>query len=79
MGNTTFEFTRPEIAQYLCETFELLGIVERQDVLEVLRDKGAPQVMIDLVAERVPPGTRLTSLRDLWIYLGDLPLEAGAS
>ncbi|HUP31785.1 MAG TPA: hypothetical protein VM184_02040, partial [Gaiellaceae bacterium] len=71
MTRTTSEFSRVEIADYLRETFDLLGIVERQDALEALHERCAPQGMIDLVAERVPEGTRMTEMRVLWQYLGD--------
>jgi hypothetical protein len=33
----------------------------------------APANLRDLVASRVPEGTRLGGLDDLWEYLGDLP------
>ena len=37
----------------------------------------APAELRDLVARRVPEGTRLGRLEDLWEYLGDLPEGRG--
>ncbi|HUF01040.1 MAG TPA: hypothetical protein VMN35_01320 [Gaiellaceae bacterium] len=75
METTTYEFTRPEIAEYLRETFERPGLVQRGDVVKALSDKDAPQEMIDLVVARIPEGAWLTDMRGLWIYLREVPLE----
>lgn len=75
MEMTTYAFTRDEIADMLRERFERPGLVRRDEVLDELRDKSAPQEITDLVAARVPEGTWLTDIRALWIYLRDVPLE----
>lgn len=67
--------TRQELAGYLEETFELLGLVERHNVINALRRGGASDETIALVAERVPEGVRMTELRVLWHYLGDVPVD----
>lgn len=75
LTNTSIGFTRGDVAAYLQETFDKLGLVERNSALKALHDKGAPQEMIDLMAARVPPGTRLPDMRALWTYFGDVPIE----
>lgn len=75
METTTYAFTRDEIADLLRERFERPGLVRREEVLEALADRGAPQEITDLVAARVPEGTWLTDMRALWTYLRDVPLE----
>lgn len=75
METTTYAFTRPEIAEFLRERFERPGLVRREEVLEALSHKDAPQEMIDLLAARIPHGTWLTDMRALWVYLRDVPLE----
>lgn len=67
--------TRQELAEYVGETFEKLGLVERSNIIRVLEYKGAPREAIDLVAERVPEGVRMTEMRVLWHYLGDVPVD----
>lgn len=79
METTTYAFTRPEIAEYLRERFDRPGLVRREEVLEALSDKDAPQPMIDVVAARIPKGTWLVDMRALWVYLRDVPLERGRS
>jgi hypothetical protein len=72
---TTVQFTRSELAEYVQPAFAGARLVERTEMLKTMDDRGAPQPMIDLVGERVPEGTRLREMRALWHYLGDLPLE----
>lgn len=67
--------TRQELAEYVQGTFEKLGLVERSTILNALEYKGAPREAIELVAERVPEGVRMTEMRVLWHYLGDVPVD----
>jgi hypothetical protein len=72
---TTVQFTRSEVAEYVQPAFAGELLVERTEVLKTMGDQGAPQPMIDLVGERLPEGTRLREMRALWHYLGDVPLD----
>ncbi|MFO7573501.1 MAG: hypothetical protein R6W48_13010 [Gaiellaceae bacterium] len=72
MEAITRALTRSEIAEYLREPLERPGIVGRADLVEALTDKDAPQEMIDLVTRRIPEGTRLAGVRDLWVHLSDV-------
>lgn len=78
MESTTRGFTRQDVADYLRPTFEELGIVERDDALSALRERGAPAEMIQAVAAALPEGTRLQELRSLWEYLRDIPMARSA-
>lgn len=75
MPTPTPTITRQELAGYVQETFDKLGLVERHNLLNALERQGAPREAIDLVSERVPEGVRMTEMRVLWHYLGDLPLD----
>ncbi|HEX2044311.1 MAG TPA: hypothetical protein VHF23_01650 [Gaiellaceae bacterium] len=65
--------TRREVADYVGNAFELLGTLDRRELVEMLAAHEAPAELRDLVSSRVPEGTRLGRLEDLWQYLGDLP------
>lgn len=66
--------TRRSLAELLRQGFELLGGMERRELVQMLRAHRAPAELVQLVEERVPAGTRVAGLRGLWHYLGDLPL-----
>jgi hypothetical protein len=70
-------FTRRELVQYLEGAFAGGG-ANRDEALEVLIGNRAPAGLVALFRERVPAQTRLQSVRALWDYFGDLPLEREA-
>lgn len=66
--------TRRSLAEILRKGFELLGGMERHELVQMLQAHRAPDDLVRLVMERVPENTRVAGLRGLWPYFGDLPL-----
>lgn len=74
MQEAATRYTRQDIAGYLGNVFDRFGIVHRDNLLRVLAENDAPGELVDLVAARVPVGSRFPDMRTLWTYLRDVPL-----
>jgi MerR family copper efflux transcriptional regulator len=73
------KLTRRSVAGLLGKGFELLGGMERREVVQMLEAHKASRELVEFVRERVPDRTRVAGLRGLWEHLGDLPLDDGAA
>ena len=62
---TTTTITRRELVGYVEETFEKLGLVERDTILNALHYKGAPK----------EEGVGMTEMRPLRHYLRDVSVD----
>jgi MerR family transcriptional regulator, copper efflux regulator len=71
------KLTRRSVAGLLEKGFELLGGMERREVVQMLEAHKASHELVEYVHERVPDGTRVAGLRGLWEHLADLPLDDG--
>lgn len=71
--------TRRSFADVLRKGFELLGGMERWELLEMLEAHKVRAELTDYVRERIPDQARIAGLRSLWEYLHDLPLDGEAS
>jgi DNA-binding transcriptional MerR regulator len=67
--------TRRQVAELVGSAFELLGTLDRRELVQMVSAHQAPQPLVELIGARVPHGTRLSSLQDLWRYLPELPVD----
>jgi hypothetical protein len=66
--------TREELAEHVRGPFRRLDAVGRIDVLRALVGAGISPEAVAYVAARIPDGVRMTQIRELWQYLGDVPV-----
>lgn len=70
----TLTLTRRQVTAFVGPAFDLLGTMDRRELMEMLAAHGAPDELLQLVEERLPADVRARNLRDLWTFLGELPL-----
>lgn len=75
MDKTVEQYTRHDLVAYLEGATDAQGGIVREQALRLMKANGAPDSLVLLFAERVPEGGRITSLRGLWDYFGDLPIS----